>query len=211
MSGCAKAAIIVGVVVAIGAVLVVAAIAIFFNRVADDVEAGLEESPCEFITDDLASEVVGVTVTAVSGDSFLGDILGMVRDTRLLEDAPACFISDEGSEVQVWVSVYDGSDAAEVFAAQADIADGQVVSSTSIEGGQITVESDAFRGDDVPDLGDEAFCTELGLTGSGGVLARLGDRVVYVSVLALGENEGAEVFTDELCDRAVPVARAVLG
>jgi hypothetical protein len=43
------------------------------------------------------------------------------------------------------------------------------------------------------------------------VLARSDDRVVYVTALALEENQGAEVFSGELCQRAVPIAEALLG
>ena len=106
--------------------------------------------------------------------------------------------------------MYDGSDAAEVFASWADVADGEVVSQTTSESGTLTVETDAFRGDDVPGLGEEAFCVDVGLTASGGVFARSDDRVVYVTVLALEENQGAEVFDNSTCERAIPIATALL-
>jgi hypothetical protein len=139
----------------------------------------------------------------------VGRILGLIRDTRLLADAPACFISDSDSNIQIWVSVYDGSDAAEVFAAGAEIADGQVVSSTETDTGTITVESEPFRGDDVAGLGDEAFCVDVGLVASGGVFARSDDRVVFVTTLV--EGEGADIFDGSICERAASVARVLLG
>jgi len=210
MSGCAKAAII-GVVVVIVVIVGLVAAAIFgLGRFFGDVEEALEDSPCEYITSEEASEALGAEVEAVSGESALAAILGLIRDTRLLADAPFCFISDEEAEIQVWVSVHAGSDAADVFAAEADVADGQVVSETSTDSGSVTVETDPFRGEDVPGLGDEAFCVEAGPTVSGGVFARSDDRVVFVSALALAENQGADVLGDALCQRAVPVAEALL-
>jgi hypothetical protein len=89
------------------------------------------------------------------------------------------------------------------------VADGQVVSETNTDSGTITVETDPFRGADVPGLGEEAFCVDVGPAASGGVFARSGDRVVYVTALALAENEGAEVFDGTLCERSVPIAEAL--
>jgi hypothetical protein len=211
MSGCAKAAIIGGVIVVVLGALVAVAVFVFFNRVADNVEGSFEDSPCEYISNQDASDAVGVDVEAISGDSAVAAILGLIRDTRLLEGAPFCFISGDDSEIQVWVSVYDGSDAADVFAAGAEVAGGQVVSETSTDSGSLTVETGAFRGDDVPDLGNEAFCVDIGMTASGGVFARSDDRVVFVSALAFGEDPGSEVFTNASCERAIPIARALLG
>jgi hypothetical protein len=211
MSGCAKAAIIVGaIVLVIGAALV--GLAIFgVMRFAGNVEEALDESPCPFITNAEASEAIESPVEAVSGDSALAAVLGIIRDTRLLAEAPNCFISNEDSTTQVWISVHDGNDAARVFADEADVAEGQILSEESTDSGTITVESEPFRGDDVPGLGSEAFCVEVGPTVSGGVLARSEARVVFVSVLALAENQGADVLDGTLCDRATPVAAALLG
>jgi hypothetical protein len=211
MSGCAKAAIIGGVIVLVIGVVLVGLLIFGVMRFAGEVEGSFSEEPCQFMSNDEASEVIGTSVEATSGDSAVGAILGLVRDSRLLANAPSCYITSDDSEIQVWISVYDGADAAEVFAAQADIADGEVVTEETTESGTITVETDAFRGEDVPGLGEEAFCTEVGMTASGGVLARSDDRVVYVTALALEENQGAEVFSGELCQRAVPIAEALLG
>jgi hypothetical protein len=136
----------------------------------------------------------------------------VIQDTRLLSDSPSCFISDDDSATQIWITVYDGGDAAEVFASWAAVADGEVVSRTTTEsGGTLTVESDAFRGEDVPGLGEEAFCVDVGFTASGGVFARSDDRVVYVTVLVLEEDQGVMPSDGSTCERAVPVAAALLG
>jgi hypothetical protein len=211
MSGCAKAAIIGGIVillviVAVGAMSVFG-LRRFVGNIGDDLATS---NSCEFITDSAASDALGVDVTVESGDSALGAILGMVRDTRLLADQPSCFISSEDSSTQAWVSFYEGSDAQVVFANAEDIADGQVVSSTSDASGSISVETDPFRGGDVPGLGDEAFCTEAGSTIYGGVFARSGSRVVYVSVLLMSDAQGSDIFNGSLCERAIPIARMVL-
>jgi hypothetical protein len=211
MSGCAKAAIIVGAIIVVGIVVLVALFIFGLNRFADEVEGAFEDEPCPYLSNQEASDAVGADVDAVSGDSALGRILGLIRDTRLLADAPACFISDSDSNIQIWVSVYDGSDAAEVFATGAEIAGGQVVSSTETDSGTITVESEPFRGEDVAGLGDEAFCVDVGAVVSGGVFARSDDRVVFVSSLALVEDESADLFDGSLCERAASVARVLLG
>ena len=210
MSGCAKAAIIGGaIVVALGALAAIA-IFLFVRNFADDVEESFSEESCPFLTNEEASAAVGEEVEAASGDSLIGELLGVIQDTRLLSDSPSCFISGDDSAVQVWISVYDGSDAAEVFASWADVADGEVVSQTTTQSGTLTVETDAFRGEDVPGLGEEAFCVDVGFTASGGVFARSDDRVVYVTVLALEENQGAEVLDNSTCERAIPIATALL-
>lgn len=211
MSGCAKAAIIGGIIVVIGVIAVLAVLFFGVRRFVTSVDDQLTTADsCEFITDTEASEAMGVSVSAESGDSALGSILGIIRDTRLLADQPFCFISSEDSTTQVWVSLYEGGDAEAVFANAEDIADGEVLSSTSTDSGSSSVETDPFRGDDVAGLGDEAFCTDAGFTVSGGVLARSGNHVVYVTVLPLEGNQGSDVLGGSLCERAVPLARAVL-
>jgi hypothetical protein len=210
MSGCAKAAIIGGAVILVAIVALVAVVLLGIGRFVGDVEEALTEEPCEYITDQEASEIIGVPVEAVSGEGGMAAILGVIRDTRVLGWAPSCFIGNDDGTIQLWVSVYDGRDAAAVFASEEDVADGQIVSQTTTETGSIQVETVAFRGEDVPGLGEEAFCTEVGVGGYGGVLARTDDRVVYVSVLALVESQGSEVFDDSLCQRGIPVAMALL-
>lgn len=211
MSGCAKAAIIGGIVVVLG-VLAIGAMFIFgLRRIVGNIDAELTTSAsCEFITASDASDALGVEVTVESGDSGFGAILGMIRDTRLLSEQPSCFISSEDSETQAWVSLYEGSDAEGVFANAEEVAEGQVVSSSSDASGSISVETDPFRGEDVSGLGDEAFCTDPGFTIYGGVLARSGNRVVYVSVLPLGDAQGSDLFDGSLCERASALARVVL-
>jgi hypothetical protein len=211
MSGCAKAAIIGGIVVVLGVIAVLAVVFFGITRFVDNIGDELNTADsCDFITDAEASAALGVSVSVESGDSALGTILGVIRDTRLLGDEPFCFISSDDSSTQAWVSMYEGGDAEQVFAAAEDAADGQVVSSSSDASGSITVESDPFRGEDVAGLGDEAFCTDAGFTTFGGVLARSGDRVVYVSVLPREENQGSDVLDGSLCERAIPLARVVL-
>jgi hypothetical protein len=211
MSGCAKAAIIGGVIIVVLGVMAVIGAFFFFRNFGDDIEEALSEESCPFMTNEEASAAVGEDVEAVSGDSLIGSLLGVIQDTRLLSDSPSCFISDDDSVTQIWIAVYDGGDAEDVFASWAAVADGEIVSQSTTDSGTLTVESDAFRGEDVPGLGEEAFCVDVGFTASGGVFARSDDRVVYVTVLALEENQGDEVFSGNTCERAVPVAAALLG
>jgi len=210
MSGCAKAAIIGGIVIVLGVVAVLAVAFFGISRFVDNIDADLgSPDSCQFLTDTQASDALGVLVTAESGESALGSILGIIRDTRLLADEPYCFVSSEDSTTQAWVSVYEGGDAEGVFVNAADVADGEVVSSSSDASGSVSVETDPFRGEDVPGLGEEAFCVDAGPAASGGVLARTGNRVVYVSVLPLVDDQGGADL-GSLCDRAAQLARAVL-
>ncbi|MGH8927403.1 MAG: hypothetical protein ACRDWH_03565, partial [Acidimicrobiia bacterium] len=117
MSGCAKAAIIGGIVIALGFLALGTMFIFGLRRVVSNIDTELTASDsCEFITDSEASDALGVEVTVESGDSAIGAILGMIRDTRLLEDEPSCFISSEDSATQAWVSLYEGNDAEGVFA-----------------------------------------------------------------------------------------------
>jgi len=210
MSGCAKAAIIGGVIVVALGVLAAIAFLFFVRNFADDVEESFSEESCQFMTNEEASAAVGKEVEATSGDSLIGELLGVIRDTRLLSDSPSCFISGDDSTIQIWISVYDGSDAAEVFASWAAVADGEIVSQSTTDSGTLTVETDAFRGEDVSGLGEEAFCVDVGFTASGGVFARSDDRVVYVTVLVLEEDQGVEPSVGSTCERAIPVATVLL-
>ena len=210
MSGCAKAAIIGGIVVFLGLIAVLATVFFGVRSFVENIDADLgSPDSCQFLTDDVASDALGVSVTAESGESALGSILGIIRDTRLLADEPFCFVSSEDSTTQAWVSVYEGEDAAGMFVNAADIADGEVVSSSSDASGSVSVETDPFRGEDVAGLGEEAFCVDAGAAASGGVLARSGNRMVYVSVLPLVDDQGGADL-NSLCDRATNLARAVL-
>ncbi|HEY7563335.1 MAG TPA: hypothetical protein VIA81_00245 [Acidimicrobiia bacterium] len=216
MSGCLKAALIGGGIIL---VLGIIAVVVFVNWVGNRIEeSGLgeaianPEAPCSYISDAEASDVVGSEVTAQSGDSLMGIFLGMIRDTRLLPNAPSCFIGDDDGSVQIWISVHDGADAADVFAQSREVAQGQVVSeSTTDEGGSLVVSTEPFMGRELSDLGDEAFCVDAGLPPFGGVLARRGDRVVFVSMLAGTEGDQSDVVGDALCQRAQPLARFLLG
>jgi hypothetical protein len=212
LSGCAKAAIIGGVIVLVGIVAVVALVGASLNRLlgrAGEIGGAFDGQPCQYLSNQDASDALGVEVSVESGESAVGQILGIVRDTRLLSGEPSCYISDESAETQAWIVVHEGSDAAELFAEAREIARGQVISSS--DDGSVTVESDPFLGEEVADLGEEAFCTEPGATIFAGVLARSGRRVVYATVLPSSDNVVTEVVGDALCQRAIPLARAVIG
>jgi len=127
MSGCAKAAVIGGVIIVVLGLGLVAIVTIGVMRFGDNIEESFSEEPCQFLTNAEASAALGSDVEATSGESGFAEILGFIQDTRLLSDAPSCFISGEDSAVQVWISVYDGGDAADVFDSWAAVADGEVV------------------------------------------------------------------------------------
>ena len=108
MSGCAKAAISRRGDRWWPSVRSRTSIFFFVRRGVDNVEEAVGESPCVYISSEEASEILGSQVDAWSGDSVLGQILGVIQDTRLLSDSPSCFLSSEDSSVQMWISVYDG-------------------------------------------------------------------------------------------------------
>jgi hypothetical protein len=86
------------------------------------------------------------------------------------------------------------------------------------------VQTEPYYGRSVSGIGDEAFCTDLGMSGSVGVLARKGDRLVYSSVTVQfsSASDGANpspsssspVVVPDLtgsCQRAGKLTAAVLG
>ena len=76
----------------------------------------------------------------------------------------------------------------------------------------------SYLAQDLSGVGDEAFCTGVGITGSEGALVRKGDTVVYVSLVDTAflsgalptQNDQGVVYTTEGCRLAVQIAQAVL-
>ena len=90
MSGCAKAAIIGGIVVVL---VVIAALAFVFFGIrgfVNDIERIDHFGLMRVHHDDEAYDALGEQVSVETGDSALGAIWGSSEDTRLLEGEPFC-------------------------------------------------------------------------------------------------------------------------
>ena len=188
------------------------------HKAADAVGVG----PCSLVSDAVASRGVGRPVALKKG-SGLGGLMSDIIDSRVLPNAPSCWGTTRANGstsagTLVRIAVQDG-DAKARFATEVKRAKGEVLSSsTGPDGTTTSVSSAPYYGKPVEGLGDEAFCTELGLTGTVGVLTRRGDRLVYAAV---GTDFGTTSTPDPsagvtppdedaTCRRAQQLARAVL-
>lgn len=210
--GCIYALIAVAVVVFVGIVGVVLAIAFFGGEAIDNIEDAADEDPCPFLTNGEVNDVLGDDTKAVELSGF-NQLLTLTVDARVLQDAPDCVVLKNDAAV-ARVARSQGSDASSVFAAEKDIADG----TSEDRGGGVSVETDDFISDRVVDMGDEAFCTTSSFLGGAGVLVRQGDTLVYVSIqLDAGEtpevdlDSGGFATDDEHCTQAQELAKKVLG
>jgi hypothetical protein len=114
-------------------------------------------------------------------EGFADGTMGAILDKRLLPDATDCWILGDGTTGRI--AVID-ADAETVFR------------NSRAEAEASFLERDV-------ELGDEAFCTTIDQQGSGGVLVRFGQRVVYVSLVA-------QSFDDtSVCDTAQVIARTL--
>jgi hypothetical protein len=182
-----------------------------FVVLGDRVEEALDVDPCPFLSDADAATVfgAGATTQELTGIYSLGNV---VLDTRVLPDAPSCWVVSAGDQGVARVARQQGGDAADTFAAERAKAQG----GTEQVDGSTSVEATGYFLDDV-ELGDEAFCTTGALTGQSGVLVREGDTLVYVAVAVTsdsvggGDRLGEVLSADEAnCERARQVARLVL-
>jgi hypothetical protein len=175
--GCLYAVIAVAVIAFIGIVGVVVAVVFVGGKAVDTLEDAAQQKPCPFLSDSEASSALGRNVDAVELSGFTG-FVGIGLDTRVLENAPDCVLLADNDEAAARVARYQGSDAGSKFAQEKDAADG----TSKDQGGGISIETDAYLGDQEVTVGDEGFCTTSSLLGSSGALVRKGDTLVYVSI-----------------------------
>jgi hypothetical protein len=184
--GGSKIAIIVMVVVVVVVVLPAVGIWLFTRFLTHKAEEFVGAGPCTLVSDATASKGLGRPISLNSGTG-LGGVVSRLIDDRVLSKAPSCygsFTSPDGATGGglVRVAVYTGSDAGARFRNEVTQAKGVTVASSSSAGGSSSVDTLPYYGKPMPGVGDEAFCTDLGISGSVGVLARKGDRLVYGSV-----------------------------
>jgi len=216
------------VIVLLVVVLVVAVPAVglwwFFHRVGDKVTELAGAGNCTLIDNRVAGDALGEPIELLKG-SGLGGLVSGIIDSRVLPKAPDCWgtttaTGKTSGGVLVRIAVQEGN-AAATFTEEVRKAKGVVVSQQTSDGTSTTVESNAYYGKAISGFGDEAFCTELGLTGTTGVLVRSGDKLVYASVgIDTSKFESPSPTADPGsllndggagCERAQKLARAALG
>lgn len=214
MSGCGKVALVAGGVLLVLGVVVVVAVVIGVRWLGNKATEFVEPGSCEITSDAVVSEALGTPITLEKGTGLGGLVSGII-DARVLADAPSCWGSAAGEDsggLLVRVAVVRGGDAAARFQAEVKQAKGVVVSSTDDgEGTSTTVETTPYYGTAVEGIGDEAFCTSLGLTGTVGILVRSGEDLVYASVGGTPDGTATDLLDETAgCERARKLASAVL-
>ncbi|MBI4940895.1 MAG: hypothetical protein HY830_09115 [Actinobacteria bacterium] len=214
MSGCAKVALVAGGVLLVLGVVVVVAVVLGVRWLGNQASDFVEPGSCEITSDAVVSEALGTPITLEKGTGLGGLVSGIIDD-RVLSDAPSCWGSASGEDsgaLLVRVAVVRGGDAAARFQAEVKQAKGVVVSSTDDgEGTSTTVETSPYYGTAVEGIGDEAFCTSLGLTGTVGILVRSGDDLVYASAGGTPDGTATDLLDETAgCERARKLASAVL-
>lgn len=214
--GCTYAIIAVAVVGALAVIGIIAGLAFLGNEVADEFDEAIDDDPCPFLSDADARAVFGDGVEAIEL-SGLNQLLEITGDNRVLANPPACIVrASSGSyETIARVARYQGSDAASVFDAERDVADG----TSQDQGGGISLETSAYLSDQAVESGDEGFCTTANIMGASGALVRQGDTLVYVSVQPDFTSETPQVDLDsggfatdpENCAKAQDLAERILG
>jgi hypothetical protein len=215
--GCLKIAIIIAVLLTVLViVLFVAAGAILKNLVGADINSndGSVGTNCAFLSDGDAQNLFGGKADAIALTGLFQASIGLIIDNRVLPDAPDCWVTDGTKAYIARLARYEGGDAASVFAKERQNA----APTSQAQGNGVTLENEGYFGGEVSGLGDEAFCTGVSPAGMAGVLARQGNRVVYVSVgpptadtvPQFGVGEGGVVTAPSLCTFAQGVAAALL-
>lgn len=216
-SGCLKIALILAAIGGVLLILLVAALVILGNKLAESV--GLDENgnvgqACSFLSDADLQSVVGGDAQALKLSGLLDVSLGLVLDKRVLTDADDCYISGTGNAAIGRVARYQGGDAAARFQLEREAA--QPV--TEDKGNGLSVTNEGYFAGDVQGVGDEAFCTGFSAGVQAGVLVRRGDTLAYVSLTgptnqAVTDMQAAEngvIYSPTICQEAQQVAAKIL-
>ena len=199
-NGCLKACLIVGIILVVLGVLGIVGMMLFarslFEGVGINPDGTLQD--CPFLPDSELDQAIGRDGYALPLTGFIGDIATGAVDDRILQGADGCWIVAEQPSLVGRVAVVDAADASSQFAAIAAAGAGD------------------YTGPAVAGFGDEAFCTGFASGLGSGVLVRVGNRLVFVSLF--DENvSGDMTFTDDnvmyspsTCELAQRVAAAAL-
>jgi hypothetical protein len=196
--GCGTGLVVALVVLGVLAVGGLVAVALAVSWVGDKVEDSLIGGSCPFLSEDEAKALFGSDATVQSLDSFVGGLVGVALDTRVLADSDACVVYAGNASPTVRIARAGGG--ARRYDTERQLAEPQ----TEDRGGGLSVTREGYVLRDLGTVGDEAFCTTLLPTGASGVLVREGDELVYVSV------QGTTLDADATCAEAQRVALAVL-
>ena len=180
-NGCLRACLIVGGILLALAVIAVIAVVIFAGRLIQQVQENPDAvfgGECQLVSSAEVSDALGQDVEVKALEGVADGTMGAILDKRLLPDATDCWILADGTAGRIAVT---DEDAETVFR-------------------NSRAEAEASFLDRDVELGDEAFCTTINQQGSGGVLVRFDQRVVYVSMVAQGLDD------ETVCDMAQVVA-----
>ena len=201
-----KLLIVVLVLAAIAVIGFVAVAGALFGNVASNLGGvGGADDNCVFLSDEDARTVFGGNADAIELAGLYDASIGLIIDKRVLANAPDCWVTEGAKAYIARIAVYQGGDAASVFATERAEAE----ATSEDQGDGVTIENPGYLGGDVSGLGDEAFCTDISPAIMAGVLVREGDRVLYVSVGSANEDQPT-LDPAELCTFAQEVARFML-
>jgi hypothetical protein len=184
-NGCLRACLIVGGILVVAVIVGGIALSIFVGQIIEQVQENPDAvfgGECQVVSSFEVGEALGQDVEVLALEGLADGTMGAILDKRLLPDATDCWILGDGTTGRI--AVVD-TDAETVF-----------------RNSRAEAEASFLQGD-VDEIGDEAFCTTINQQGSGGVLVRFDQRVVYVSLVA-------ESFDDtSVCETAQAVARTL--
>jgi hypothetical protein len=221
MSGCLKAALIVGALLIVAFIVLVFTAGSLLNAF---IPGGLGQlgnadgdsiGDCALLSDADARAVLGGRADAVELSGLYDASIGFIIDKRALPDAPDCWVTEGEKSYIARVARSDGNGAA-VFAQER----ANAAPTSEDQGGGVTLESEGYFGGEVTGLGDEAFCTGITMSIMAGVVVRQGDTVVYASVGPpseddvivpdMGSTPDGVITAPGLCQLALELARQVL-
>ena len=179
-NGCLKGCLIAGAILVVIGIIAVAGLIFLTGQIAGDiVEPDGSLKACPLISNERLSDALDTEVQALPLVGIWDTIMGSFLDKRALPDAEDCWIA-YGSDTST--------------SATTDSATGRLARSVGGDAsGAFRQEKekanrDGYFAADVSGLGDEAFCTSVSEIGWVGVLARSGDRLVYVSLITGGAD-----------------------
>ena len=155
---------------------------------------------CEIVSNENLATVLPGEPQAMPMQGLVDATIGQVLDKRVLKDASDCWLVTDQSSVTGRLARQDTGDGASAFANE-----------------KANAESGAYYAKPITGVGDEAFCTGVSEAMSVGVLARSGNRLVYVSLIDgevspsdLTPTDGGVVTSAKTCDLAAKVAQVLL-
>ncbi len=179
-NGCLKGCLIAGAILVVLGIIAVAGLVFLGGQLAGDIlEPDGSLKACPLISNEHLSDALDTEVQALPLVGIWDTVMGSFLDKRALPDAEDCWIA-YGTDTST--------------SATTDSATGRLARSTGGDAsGAFRQEKekanrDGYFAGDVSGLGDEAFCTGVSEIGWTGVLARSGDRLVYVSLITSGTD-----------------------